>query len=578
MILLVDNYDSFTFNLYQYLGELGADVKVVRNDAMSVDEALALEPERIVISPGPGTPDEAGISLELIRRSPVPLLGVCLGHQALGQTFGGKVVRAPKLMHGKTSEIRHDGKTIFAGLPDVFTATRYHSLVVAPESVPDCLEVSAWTDGGVVMGLRHRERPLEGVQFHPESILTTAGKDLLRNFLGLGAKVSIKRHLAKVARGERLAEDEAAAAMGSIMDGEATPAQIGALLAAMAARGETEDEVVGFARAMRVAGGAAHLARAPSTPAAPAATARAPSTSRPWRRSWSPPAACRWPSTATARPAAPAAAPTCSRRSASASTRRWPPSSGRSTRTGWTFLFAPKFHASTRHAASPAPGDGRPHRLQPARAAHEPRPPGGPGGRRAEGRARALRRALPAAARDEAGLGRERQRPRRADARRPDLGRRAGGDDVRTFTVTPEDAGLASAPLEALRGGDPQANAAIAREVLAGAPGPRRDVVLLNAAAALVVAGRAKDLRDGVRQAAAAIDDGRASACSTARGRPWHERSAGSRLGPRRDPRADARARGGGAGAPAARLLAPGGDARRPPCARSARPWRAPAA
>ncbi len=173
MILLVDNYDSFTFNLYQYLGELGAEVKVVRNDAMSVEDALALQPERIVISPGPGTPDEAGISLELIRRSPVPLLGVCLGHQALGQTFGGQVVRAPKLMHGKTSEIRHDGKTIFAGLPDVFTATRYHSLVVAPETVPACLEVSAWTDGGVVMGLRHRERPLEGVQFHPESILTT---------------------------------------------------------------------------------------------------------------------------------------------------------------------------------------------------------------------------------------------------------------------------------------------------------------------------------------------------------------------------------------------------------------------
>ena len=251
MILLVDNYDSFTFNLYQYLGELGAEVKVVRNDAMSVEDALALQPDRIVISPGPGTPDEAGISLELIRRSPVPLLGVCLGHQALGQTFGGQVVRAPKLMHGKTSEIRHDGKTIFAGLPDVFTATRYHSLVVAPESVPACLEVSAWTDGGVVMGLRHRERPLEGVQFHPESILTTSGKDLLRNFLGVGAKVSIKRHLAKLARGERLTEDEAAQAMGTIMDGDATPAQIGALLAAMAARGETEDEVVGFARAMR---------------------------------------------------------------------------------------------------------------------------------------------------------------------------------------------------------------------------------------------------------------------------------------------------------------------------------------
>jgi anthranilate synthase/aminodeoxychorismate synthase-like glutamine amidotransferase len=189
MILLVDNYDSFTFNLYQYLGELGAEVTVVRNDALTVDEALAMKPEKIVISPGPGTPDQAGISLELVRRTTVPLLGVCLGHQALGQAFGGRVVRAPKLMHGKTSEIRHDGRTVFAGLPDPFTATRYHSLVVAAESVPDCLEVSAWTDGGVVMGLRHKERPIEGVQFHPESILTTAGKDLLANFLRMTNRI-----------------------------------------------------------------------------------------------------------------------------------------------------------------------------------------------------------------------------------------------------------------------------------------------------------------------------------------------------------------------------------------------------
>ena len=150
-----------------------------------MDEALAQRPDRIVISPGPGNPDQAGISLELIARVPdtVPLLGVCLGHQALGQAFGGTVVRAPSLMHGKTSEIHHDGRALFAGLPQPFTATRYHSLVVARDSVPDCLLVSAWTDDGVVMGLRHKTRPLEGVQFHPESIMTTAGKDLLRNFL-----------------------------------------------------------------------------------------------------------------------------------------------------------------------------------------------------------------------------------------------------------------------------------------------------------------------------------------------------------------------------------------------------------
>jgi anthranilate synthase/aminodeoxychorismate synthase-like glutamine amidotransferase len=186
-ILLLDNYDSFTYNLYQYLGELEAEVRVARNDALTVEQVLALDPRAIVISPGPGTPDQAGISLELIRGAAgrVPLLGVCLGHQALGQAFGGKVVRAPKLMHGKTSEIHHDGRSVFRGLPVPFTATRYHSLVVARETVPACLEVSAWTADGVVMGLRHREHALEGVQFHPESILTGAGKDLLRNFLGL---------------------------------------------------------------------------------------------------------------------------------------------------------------------------------------------------------------------------------------------------------------------------------------------------------------------------------------------------------------------------------------------------------
>jgi anthranilate synthase/aminodeoxychorismate synthase-like glutamine amidotransferase len=185
-VLLVDNYDSFTFNLYQYLGELGADVEVVRNDALTVDQAMARGPDRIVISPGPGTPDGAGISLELIRAAGrVPVLGVCLGHQALGQAFGGRVVRAPRLMHGKTSEVRHDGRGVFAGLPDPFTATRYHSLVVARNSVPDALEVSAWIEDGTVMGLRHRALPLEGVQFHPESVLSTNGKRLLANFLGV---------------------------------------------------------------------------------------------------------------------------------------------------------------------------------------------------------------------------------------------------------------------------------------------------------------------------------------------------------------------------------------------------------
>ena len=188
MLLVIDNYDSFTYNLVQYLGELGATVEVRRNNQVTVDEIeQSLRPERIVISPGPGTPDDAGVTLNVIERlsGKVPLLGVCLGHQAIGQAFGGKVIRAPELMHGKASEVSHDGKTIFAGVNDYFQAGRYHSLIVEKESLPDCLEISAQTADDIIMGLRHRELKVEGVQFHPESILTPEGKQLLANFLKL---------------------------------------------------------------------------------------------------------------------------------------------------------------------------------------------------------------------------------------------------------------------------------------------------------------------------------------------------------------------------------------------------------
>jgi anthranilate synthase/aminodeoxychorismate synthase-like glutamine amidotransferase len=185
MLLVIDNYDSFAYNLVQYLGELGAALAVHRNDAVTVDAVEALSPSAIVVSPGPGAPADAGISPEVIRRfaGRRPILGVCLGHQAIGEVFGGRIARAPRPIHGKTSRIHHDGRGIFAGLPDPFEATRYHSLIVERGSVPDCLEVSAWTDDGLVMGLRHRSAPVDGVQFHPESILTTAGKALLANFV-----------------------------------------------------------------------------------------------------------------------------------------------------------------------------------------------------------------------------------------------------------------------------------------------------------------------------------------------------------------------------------------------------------
>ena len=187
MLLMIDNYDSFTYNLVQYLGELGQDLKVYRNDKLTIAEIEAMKPERIVVSPGPCTPKEAGISVEVIRHftGKVPILGVCLGHQSIGEAFGGDVIRAPYLMHGKTSMIHHDTKTIFAGLPNPFEATRYHSLIIKRETLPEVLEVTAWTYDGIIMGVRHKQHKLEGVQFHPESILTGAGKDLLRNFLKL---------------------------------------------------------------------------------------------------------------------------------------------------------------------------------------------------------------------------------------------------------------------------------------------------------------------------------------------------------------------------------------------------------
>ena len=191
MFLLIDNYDSFTYNLWHYLSELGAETIVYRNDALTVAEALALRPQGIIISPGPGVPAQSGITVPIVAASgSIPLLGVCLGHQAIGEAFGGRVIRAPAPMHGKVSPMEHDGTGVFAGLPSPFTATRYHSLIVERNTLPDCLEINAWTADGLIMGMRHRSLPIHGVQFHPESIASEHGKKLLRNFLGAATQLA----------------------------------------------------------------------------------------------------------------------------------------------------------------------------------------------------------------------------------------------------------------------------------------------------------------------------------------------------------------------------------------------------
>jgi len=272
MILLIDNYDSFTYNLYQYIGELYEDILVVRNDEITIAEIEKLKPSAIVISPGPGYPQSAGISLEVIRHftGKTPILGVCLGHQAIGEAFGSKIVHAKELVHGKSSEILLDTSSLlFKGLPNKLTVARYHSLIVDIDSLAGCLTVTAKTTDGQIMAIEHKEYPVFGVQFHPESILTKLGKKIIRNFIcniaGLPAKTealedaqipaserfTLKKYIKKVIDGEDLSQQEAEAAMECIMDGGATEAQIGSFLTALRMKNETIDEITGFARAMR---------------------------------------------------------------------------------------------------------------------------------------------------------------------------------------------------------------------------------------------------------------------------------------------------------------------------------------
>lgn len=256
MILMIDNFDSFTYNLVQLFGELGREVRVFRNNAITPEEAEALKPEYIIISPGPCTPEKAGVSISIINHfaGKVPVLGVCLGHQAIGAAFGGRIVKADRLMHGKNSDILHDNKTLFSDLPQPFSATRYHSLIIDRKSLPDCLEVSAWTADGEIMGVRHRRYEVEGLQFHPESVATKLGRKIIENFLGRtrkGVGIDLKLAITRVVGGQDLSGEEMTAVMRIIMEGEATPAQIGAFLTALRLKGETPEEIGAAAAVMR---------------------------------------------------------------------------------------------------------------------------------------------------------------------------------------------------------------------------------------------------------------------------------------------------------------------------------------
>ncbi|MCK5686604.1 anthranilate phosphoribosyltransferase, partial [bacterium] len=253
MILLIDNYDSFTYNIYQYLLKLGEKVQVFRNDKITIDEISKMNPDHIIISPGPGNPDTAGISVEVVKTfsGQIPILGICLGHQCIGQAFGGEIVKASRIFHGKTSEINHDGRGVFTGVKDPFTAIRYHSLVIKRLTLPEVLEVTATVDSEI-MGVRHKLYSVEGIQFHPESIGSSYGYDILRNFLTDETKENVmKTAIKKVFKGQDLSESEAEMVMEEITSGDATHAQIAAILTTMSLKKESVSELTGFVRVMR---------------------------------------------------------------------------------------------------------------------------------------------------------------------------------------------------------------------------------------------------------------------------------------------------------------------------------------
>ena len=516
MVLLIDNFDSFTFNIFQDIRKLGFEVAVKRNNAVTAAGVEEMNPSHIVISPGPGGPAAAGVSIELVRRfrGRIPILGICLGHQAIGAAFGGDIVPASELLHGKSSEIFHDGRGVFSGLKNPFRAIRYHSLAVSRASVPSELEVSAWTEDGEIMGLRHKSCSVEGVQFHPESVGTESGLDLLANFLDPRPRFShVQAALKKVLKGEDLENGEAENTMDEITSGKATPAQTAGLLTALAMKGESVSELTGFARVMRRkatpvrrpegrfivdtcgTGGDARNTFNISTCAALVAAGAGVTVAKHGNRS------------VTSR---------CGSadllEALGVNITAPPETMGRALEdAGIAFLFAPKLHLSMKQAV-------------PVRQEIAVRtvfnilgPLSNPVGADAQVVGVFDDALLRKIAETLACLGVKRAMVVHGSDGLDEITltgptRVAEVRDgwVREYSLCPDDLGLPSCKLESLRGGSLRTNCEIALSILRGEPGPPRQTVAANAAAAIYLAGAADDLPAAVKKAEQSIDSGAA--------------------------------------------------------------------
>jgi anthranilate synthase/phosphoribosyltransferase len=523
VIAVIDNYDSFTYNLVQYLCELGAEVKVYRNDAVSVEELVGLSPDGLVISPGPGGPESAGVSLEAILAfsDRIPILGVCLGHQCVGKAFGGRVVHASTLMHGKTSQIRHNGKGIFSMIENPMTATRYHSLAMERESLPSVLEVCAEAEDGEVMGIRHVSRPVYGVQFHPESILTRYGMRILENFLSLinprqPVRIclgNMREAISQVASGKDLTPDEMRDTMNMIMGGEATPAQISSFLSCLAMKGETTEEITAAALVMRQ-----KAARISGPANEPLLDTCGTGGDRSGTFNIS---------TTVAFVAAGAGIRVAKHGNRSVTSRSGSAdvleSLGMNIQAsfadvqraldeaGITFMFAPKFHAAMKYAIGPR------REIGIRTIFNILGPLSNPAG--------ATRQVVGVYSED---LGEPYARVlAQLGQRRSFVVHGTDGMDevtlsaptnvwevregeVRRYLFDPRSVGFECASPQGIKGGDAATNARILREVLSGKAGVPRDAVLVNAGFAIVAGGKADDVREGIALAKRSIDSGAA--------------------------------------------------------------------